>query len=103
MSAGLLSRLLASGWGVAHVPSHAARNHRHMETLHLWKYTHPRDGRVVTRDHFTEAEARRIFPDAERVEGSQIEAERCGHVGWCFPSGLVTRDDGVKVQRDCAS
>ena len=29
----------------------------------LWRYTHPRDGRVITKDHFSEAEALRIFPE----------------------------------------
>ena len=65
---------------------------------YLWRYTHPRDGRIVTKDHFTEAEARRIFPDAERVEGSQVVAADGGHAGWCFASGLVRRDDGAMVQ-----
>ena len=43
-----------------------------MDTLYLWRYSHPRDGRVVTRDHFTEWEAMRIFPEPERVEGSEV-------------------------------
>lgn len=51
-----------------------------METF-LWRYTHPRDGRVITRDQFTEAEALRISPEPERVEGSQVPAEHAGHVG----------------------
>jgi hypothetical protein len=55
---------------------------------------------VTTKDHFTEAEARRIFPDPERVEGSQVVADRGGHVGWGFSSGLVRREDGAMVQRD---
>lgn len=91
---------LGDGCVMAHLLSHAARDHGHVETLYLWRYTHPRDGRVITRDHFTEAEARCILPDVERVEGSQVVAARAGHIGWCFPSGLVTRDDGVMVQRD---
>ena len=41
-------------------PRYRARMH-----TYLWLYTHPRDGRVITNDHFTEAEARRTFPDAE--------------------------------------
>lgn len=69
-----------------------------METLYLWRYTHPCDGRVTTKDHFTQAEALRIFPDAERVEGSHRCVEPTGHVGWAFPSGLVRRADGAMVQ-----
>lgn len=69
-----------------------------MDTVYLLRYANPRDGRVITKDRFAEAEARRIFPDAERVEASQVEAEHCGHIGWCFPSGLVRRSDGVMTQ-----
>ena len=65
---------------------------------YLWRYTHPRDGRVTTKDHFTEAEALRIFPEPERVEGSQVLADDAGHVGWGFASGLVRCDDGAMVQ-----
>lgn len=68
-----------------------------MDTF-LWRYTHPRDGRVITKDHFTEAEALRIFRDAERVDGSQVAADDAGHVGWGFASGLLTREDGAMVQ-----
>ena len=64
---------------------------------YLWRYTHPRDGRVMTKDHFTEAEARRIFRDAERVEGSQVVAENGGRLGWGFASGLVRRANGPMV------
>ena len=74
-----------------------------MDTIYLWRYTHPRDGRVTTKDHFTEAEARRIFPDAGRVEGSRVVAENGGHVGWGFASGLVRREDGAMVQQGEAS
>ena len=63
---------------------------------YLWRYTHPRDGRVVTKEHFTEAEALRIFPEPERVEGSQVLAE---HVGWGLPADMVRRDDGAMVQQ----
>jgi hypothetical protein len=66
--------------------------------LYLWRYTHPRDGLVTTKDHFTVAEAQRIFPDAERVEGSQVVAEAGGHAGWGFASGLVVREDGAMMQ-----
>ena len=58
-----------------------------MDTLYLWRYSHPAGGRVVTLDRFTEAEALRIFPDPERVEGSEAQAEREGHRGWSFPPG----------------
>lgn len=64
---------------------------------YLWHYTHPRDGRVITKDHFTEAEALRIFPDAERVEGSLAVAADAGHIGWGFSAGLVRREDGAMV------
>ena len=65
---------------------------------YLWHYTHPRDGRVITKDHFTEAEALRIFPNPERVEGSRVVAANDEHVGWGFASGLVRREDGAMVQ-----
>lgn len=68
-----------------------------MDTF-LWRYTHPRDGRVITKDHFNEAEALRIFRDAERVDGSLVVAEDSGHIGWGFASGLVRRQDGAMVQ-----
>jgi hypothetical protein len=68
-----------------------------METF-LWCYTHPRDGRVITKDHFTVSEALRIFPEPECVEGSKVIAENVGHIGWGFASGLVRREDGVMVQ-----
>ena len=70
---------------------------------YLWRYTHPRDGRVITKDHFTETEALRIFPEPERVEGSQAVAECGGHVGWGFSAGLVRREDGAIVQSSDAS
>jgi hypothetical protein len=54
---------------------------------------------VITKDHFTEAMALRIVPDAERVEGSQVVAADGGHAGWCFASGLVRREDGAMVQQ----
>ena len=73
-------------------PRYRARMH-----TYLWLYTHPRDGRVITNDHFTEAEARRTFPDAERVEGSQVTADDVGHLGWGFSAGLVRREDGAMV------
>jgi hypothetical protein len=68
-----------------------------MDTF-LWRYTHPRDGRVITKDHFTEAEALRVFPEPERMEGSRAVAEGGGHVGRGFASGLVRREDGAMVQ-----
>ena len=64
----------------------------------LWRYTHPRDGRVTTKNHFSEAEAHRNFPDAQRVEGSLLVAERGGHLGCGFASGLTRREDGAMVQ-----
>jgi len=56
--------------------------------------------RVTTKDHFTEAEVLRIFPDAERVVGSEVVAEDAGHIGWGFSAGLVRRDDGAMVRPD---
>ena len=46
-----------------------------MDHLYLWRYSHPAGGRVVTLDHFTEAEALRLFRDPERVDGSELIAE----------------------------
>ena len=63
----------------------------------FWRYTHPRDGRVTTKDHFIETEALRIFPEPERVEGSQVVAANAWHIGWGFASGLVRRDDGAMI------
>jgi len=71
-----------------------------MDTRFLSRYTHHRDGRVTTKDHFTEAEALRIFPDAERVDESKVPAEHMGHVGRGFASGLVRRGDGAMVQSE---
>lgn len=69
-----------------------------MDHLYLWRYSHPARGRVVTLDHFTEAEALRLFRDPERVEGSEVLAERSEHVGWGLPSGLVRREsDGAMM------
>lgn len=65
---------------------------------YFWRYTHPRDGRVTKKDHVTEAEALRIFPEPERVEGSQVVAESSGHVAWPFASGLLRREDRAMVQ-----
>ena len=53
---------------------------------------------MTTKDHFTEAEALRIFPEPERVEGSQVVVDEAGHVGWGFASGLVRHEDGAMVQ-----
>ena len=63
-----------------------------MDHLYLWRYSHPAGGRAVTLDHFTEAEALRLFRDAERVEGSEVLAEPHGHVGWGFGPGAVRRE-----------
>jgi hypothetical protein len=55
---------------------------------------------VTPKDRFTEAEALRILPDAEPVEGSQVSADHVGHVGWSFASGLVMREDGAMMRPD---
>ena len=69
-----------------------------MDTF-LWRYTHPRDGRVTTKDDVTEAEALRIFPDAERVEGCEVTAERRGHIGWGFSSAWSGARTGDGARR----
>jgi len=53
---------------------------------------------VTTTNHFTEAEALRILADTERVEGLQVEAKHCWHVGRGFASGLVRCEDGAMEQ-----
>ncbi len=65
---------------------------------YLWRYTYPGDGRVTTKDHFTGAEALRIFRDAERVEGYQAVADDAEHVGWGLASGMVWLEDGAMMQ-----
>lgn len=65
-----------------------------MDHLYLWRYSHPAGGRVVTLDHFTETEALRIFPEPERVEGSEVLTECGGHVGWGFGPGIERHADG---------
>jgi hypothetical protein len=69
-----------------------------METRCHWRYTHPAWGLVITKEPFTEADARRLLADAERVDGSEVTAEHSGHIGWGFASGLVRREDGAMVQ-----
>jgi uncharacterized membrane protein YagU involved in acid resistance len=54
---------------------------------------------VITKDHFSEAEALCVIPDAGRVEGSEVVVEHFGHIGWSFTSNLLRREDGVIVQR----
>jgi hypothetical protein len=41
-----------------------------MEILHLWSYSHARDGCVTAMYHFTEAEALRVLTEPECVEDS---------------------------------
>lgn len=65
--------------------------------------TPARDGRVTKNDHFTEAEARRIFPDAECADGSEVVAEEGGQVGWGFALGLVRRDGSVERRGQLAN
>jgi len=52
---------------------------------------------VITKDQFTEAEALRIFPEPECVEGSQVLAEHTGHVGWRSHRG----SSGARTGRWC--
>jgi hypothetical protein len=62
-----------------------------------WTYTHPAWGRVMTMDPFTEADALRLLPDAERAEGTDVVAPIPLRVGHAFASGLVRRKDGAMV------
>jgi hypothetical protein len=57
----------------------------------LWRHTHPCDGRVTTKDHFTEAEALRLLPDADRAEETDVVA-RIAVVGRRVASGLTRRE-----------
>lgn len=63
-----------------------------METLYLWRYSHPTGARVVMLDRFTEAEALRVFPEPERVEGSDVQAEREGRSA-CTQQTPVRREE----------
>lgn len=73
------------------LPAPSARAHPMSLSRATSDGTHtPRDGRVVTRDHFSAMDALRIFPEPERVDGSEVTAERAAHVGWGFASSLVT-------------
>ena len=58
---------------------------------------------MITKDHCTEAEALRIFRNAECVAGSQDAAVNVGHHGPEFSAGLVRREDEARVQRTVAS
>ncbi len=60
---------------------------------YLWRHTHPCDGRVTTKDHFTEAELLRLLPDADRVEETDVVA-RIPAVGHRATSGLTRREAG---------
>jgi hypothetical protein len=55
--------------------------------------------RTTTNEHFTEMQARNIFPDADLVEGTQVVAEHGGHVGWGLASGLIECEAGAMVQQ----
>jgi hypothetical protein len=61
-----------------------------METF-LWRYTHRHDGRLTADDHVVEIEAPRIFPDAQRVEASQVVAFN-GHASHPLNSAGLTID-----------
>jgi hypothetical protein len=70
-----------------------------MEVVKLWRwrYTETRSGRRrTTRHRLTEDDARAQLVDPERIEFSLLTLEPQPHgEGWCGPSGLVRRDDGV--------
>jgi hypothetical protein len=68
-----------------------------METRCHWLYTHPAWGRVMTKEPFTESEARSLLPDAERVEGTEVELP-VRSFGHSKPAGLVRRADGAMMQ-----
>ena len=51
-----------------------------------WHYTHPAWGRVMTKEPFNEADARRLLPDAERVEGTDDVAPIPARAGHAFAS-----------------
>ena len=62
----------------------------------LWRDTHPRDGRVITKDHFSEAEALRIFPEPmppwERRKAPQLTMS-------CALGGHDTQQDSRLLTR----
>lgn len=55
----------------------------------------PAWGRVITKEPFSEADAGRLLPDAERVEGTDVVVLEPLNVGHTFASGLVRRSDGA--------
>jgi len=69
-----------------------------METRCHWLYTHPAWGRVMTKEPFTESDARSLLPDAERVIGTEVFVPTSARLGLAFASGLVRRDDGAMMQ-----
>ena len=68
------------------------------ETRCHWLYTHPAWGRVMTKEPFTDSEARSLLPDAGRVDGTEVVVPTPARVGHAFASGLVRRDDGAMMQ-----
>ena len=48
------------------------------ETCCHWNYTHPTWRRVTTKEPFSEAEVRRIFPDAEPCPSQPLSAQSSG-------------------------
>jgi len=68
-----------------------------MERIYLWRHTDPLTAkRRNTRHRLNEEDARAQLIDPERIESSLLECEPHPHgVGWCLPSGLVRREDGV--------
>ena len=65
-----------------------------METRCHWYYTHPAWGGLITKESFNETDARRLLPDAERVEGTDFVVPASSKMGHTFASGLVRRSDG---------
>ena len=83
-------------------PHEPARKYRARmaEHLHLWIHTDPLTGRRrKTRHRLSEADAQATLRDPVRIESSLLVVEPRPHgKGWSFASGLVTREDGVKMQ-----
>ena len=53
---------------------------------------------MTTKEPFTEADALRLLPEAERIEGTDVIVQAPDYGGHAFPAGLVRRDDGAMMQ-----
>ena len=52
---------------------------------------------MTTKEPFTETDALRLLPDAERVEGTDVVVPESFNIGHTFASGLVRRSDGAMM------